>query len=194
MALTGPLPSDGVHVTLIADPHLDGRLGGEVAGRQLVGDHAHALDAEEVLLPAGGAAHEQLERRVGGLEVVALVLQSLEVVDHLVDRRAVHRQAELVGLHLDRGPTGHLADDEPRAVADQLRIDVLVGVLGTDDRADVQAGLVGERRRADVRRLRVERPVEHLGDVVADRSEPLDATVRAGTACPASAAGWGSPW
>ncbi len=114
---------------------------------RLVGDHPHALDPEEVLLPAGGTAHQQLERGVGRLEVVALVLQPLEVVDHLVDGRTVHRQAELGGLHLDRGPAGHLADDEARAVADQLGIDVLVGILGAGDGADVQPGLVGERRR-----------------------------------------------
>ena len=90
---------------------------------------------------------------------------------------AVHRQAELGGLHRDRRPPGHLADDEAGAVADELGIDVLVGVLGPGDGAGVQPGLVGERRRADVRRLRVDGPVEQLGDVVADRREPLDAAV-----------------
>jgi hypothetical protein len=57
---------------------------------------------------------------------------------------------------------------------DELGIDVLVRVLGPLDRADVEAGLVGEGRRADVRRLRVERPVEHLGDVVAHRGQALE--------------------
>ena len=84
MALTGPLPSAVNTPPVVADPHLDRRLGGEVAVGQLVGDHPHALDAEEVLLPPGGPAHQQLERGVGGLEVVALVLEALEVVDHLV--------------------------------------------------------------------------------------------------------------
>ena len=40
---------------------------------------------------------------------------------------------------------------------------------------DVQPGLVRERRVADVRRLRVERHVHELGDVVRDRREPLEA-------------------
>ena len=146
------------------------------------------------LLPTARAAHQQLERRVGGLEVEALVLEPLQVVDHLVDGGAVHRQPELLGLHLDRRPAGHLADDEARAVADELRVDVLVGVLGPDDRADVQAGLVGERRGADVRRLRVERPVEHLGDVVADGGQPLEPALGQARAGRASAAGSGSPW
>ena len=72
------------HAAIVADPHLDGRLGRELAVGQLVGDDAHALDAEEVLLPSGRPPHQQLERGVGGLEVVALVLEPLEVVDHAV--------------------------------------------------------------------------------------------------------------
>ena len=107
------------HPAVVADPHLHRRLGGEVAARQLVGDDAHALDAEEVLLPPGGPPHQQLERGVGGLEVVALVLEPLEVVDHAVDGRPVHLEAELGGLHRDRRPPGHLADDEAGAVADR---------------------------------------------------------------------------
>ena len=134
----------------------------------LVGDHAHALDAEVVLLPAGGAAHQQLQRGVGGFEVVALVFEALEVVDHAVDRRPVHRQAELGGLDRDRRPPGHLRHHEACAVADRLGIDVLVGVLGPGDGADVEAGLVGERPGADVGRLRADGAVEQLGDVVAD--------------------------
>ena len=73
----------GEHVTFLTDPHLDGRLGVELAGADLVGDDAHRLDLEEVLLPTGRTAHQQLERRVGGLEVVALVLEPLEFVDDL---------------------------------------------------------------------------------------------------------------
>ena len=133
-----------------------------------VGDDAHALDVEEVLLPSGGAAHQQLQRGVGGFEVVALVFEALEVVDHAVDRRTVHRQAELGRLHRDRRPPGHLGHHEAGAVADRLGIDVLVGVLGAGDGAGVEAGLVGEGPGADVGRLRADRPVEQLGDVVAD--------------------------
>ena len=57
-------------------------------------------------------------------------------------------------------------------------VDVLVGVLGAGDRAHVQTGLVGERRRPDVRRLRVDRPVERLGDAVRHHGEPLHASLR----------------
>ena len=73
---------------------------------------------------------------------------------------------------------GHLADDEPGAIADQLGIDVLVGVLGPGDGARVQPRLVGERRRTDVRRLWVDRSVEQLGDVVADGGQSIEATLR----------------
>ena len=90
-------------------------------------------------------------------------------------RGPVHLEAELLGLHRDRGAARHLRDEEPRAVAHGLRRDVLVGVLGAGDRRYVQSRLVREGRRPDVRRLRVHRPVEHLGDVVADGGEPLEA-------------------
>ena len=56
-------------------------------------DHPVRLDLEEVLLPAGGPAHQQLERAVGRLEVVALVLEPLQLVDDAGERRAVERRA-----------------------------------------------------------------------------------------------------
>src|SRR3546814_3250668 len=46
----------------------------------LVGGHAVALDAEEVVRPAGRVAHEQLEAGVGRLEHVALGLEALQVL------------------------------------------------------------------------------------------------------------------
>ena len=52
---------------------------------------------------------------------------------------------------------------------------MLVRVAGAGDRAGVQPCLVGERGRADVGLLRIERHVHHLGDVVGDRREPLEA-------------------
>ena len=64
----------------------------------LVGDDAKRLEPEEVLLPPAGAAHQQFERTVGGFEVVALVLEALERVDRLGERRAVEIEAELLRL------------------------------------------------------------------------------------------------
>jgi len=59
------------------------------SARQVVGDDAERLDAEPALAPSGGSPHEQLEGSVGDLEVVALVLEALELVDDVVDLRAV---------------------------------------------------------------------------------------------------------
>ena len=64
----------------------------------VVGDHPERLDLEPVLLPTAGPAHQQLERRVGDLEVVAVVLHALERVDEVVELRAVEREPELLGL------------------------------------------------------------------------------------------------
>src|SRR5207237_7515304 len=80
---------------LLPDVHLDGRLGGQRPAFGLVGDHPERLDAEVVVLPTRGAAHEQLERAVGRLEVVSLVLEPLERVDDLVQRRSVELDADL---------------------------------------------------------------------------------------------------
>ena len=162
----------------LGDVHLDGGLGGDVTGRrvgcEVVGDHAERLDLEPRLRPAPGPAHEQLERRVGDLEVVAVVLHALQRVDELVELRAVERQPELGGLELERALARELRDHEPGAVADGIGGDVLVGVGALRDRTRVQARLVRERRRADIGRLRVERHVHELGDVVRDRREPLE--------------------
>ena len=167
----------GMDIAFVAHPHFDGRLGGERTVGEFVGDHPHRLDRELIRAPAGGLAHQQFQRGVSRFEVVALVLQSLEFVDDGVDHRAVHVQAQFVGLDLDRGSTSHLGHDEPGAVTDQFGVDMLIGILGAHDRADVQPRLVGERAGPDIRGLRVERPVEHLGDVVADRGQALEATL-----------------
>ena len=170
-------PDASLGVVALADPDLHGRLGREVAARQFVGDHPHRLDPEELRHLADRSAHQQLERGIGGLEVVALVLETLQFVDDLVDLCTVELEADFVGLHLDRRPTGHLRHDESRPVADQFGVDVFVGVLRPDDGRHVQAGLVSERRRADIRSLGVDRTVERLGNVVTHGGQPFDATV-----------------
>lgn len=62
MALTWTVALVGAHLAVLPHPHLDRRFGGEVTGRQFVGDHPHALDVEVVLLPARRPAHQQLQR------------------------------------------------------------------------------------------------------------------------------------
>ena len=131
---------------LVADVDLDGRLVVTVAVRPLFGDHPEGLQREERLLPARRGAQQQLERTVGDLEVVAAVLEVLELLEHVGQRGRVELQAELVRLHLQGGLAGQLAHHEAGAVADGVGRDVLVGVGPAGDGADVQAGLVGERR------------------------------------------------
>ena len=57
------------------------------------------------------------ERGVGGLEAVAVVLELLDLVEHR--RRLLAREvdAELGGLHRERGATGEFAHDDTREVA-----------------------------------------------------------------------------
>ena len=65
----------GAHVALAVDPDLDRRLGLDLAVGALLDDHAPGLEAEERLVVARLAAQEQLEGAVGGLELVAAVLE-----------------------------------------------------------------------------------------------------------------------
>ena len=59
---------------------LDGCLGDDLVVAVLDEDPVR-LEGEEVLLPPLGLAQQQLERPVGGLELVALVLEFLDAVD-----------------------------------------------------------------------------------------------------------------
>ena len=61
----------GADVALAVDPDLDRRLGLDLAVGALLDDHAPGLEPEQRLVDAGLAAQQQLERAVGGLEVVA---------------------------------------------------------------------------------------------------------------------------
>src|SRR5581483_6965487 len=130
---------------LARDVDLDRRLGrdaaGGVLGREIVGDHPERFDREPRLLPAAGAPHEQLERRVGDLEVVARVLELLELVDDRAERRPDELDAQLLRLQVQGRAARELRDDEARAVADRLRTYVLVRVGTARDRARVQTGL-----------------------------------------------------
>ena len=138
------------------------------------------LDPEVVLLPSGRAAHEQFERRVGDLEVVALVLEPLERVDDIAQHLAVDIDAELARLELERRAPRHLAHQETGAVADDLGIDVFIRVLAARDGAGVQPRLVGERRRTHVRLLRVDGEVDQLGHVMRDRCKAAEPARRQG--------------
>ena len=102
-------------------------------------------------MPAGQPLDQQHERRLGGLELVALVLQVLDPVEHPGQQVAVLLQAVLAQLLGDVRLARQLADQHPALVADGGRVDVLVagGVLA--DAVDVHPPLVGERAGADER-------------------------------------------
>ena len=132
----------------------------------MVGDDPERLDVEEVGPPPGGPAEEQLERAVGHFEVVTLVLEVLELVEHPPEDLPVELEAELAGLQAQRRATGHLRHHDAGAVADEFRIDMLIEIVPADHGARVQARLGGEDRRADVGLLGVRADVHQLGDVV----------------------------
>ena len=60
-------------------------------------------------------------------------------------------------------PAAQLADDEPRLVADERGVEVLVRIPHADGRRAVDATLVGEGAGADVRRVGVRGDVRDLG-------------------------------
>ena len=77
----------GAHVALAVDPDLDRRLGLDLAVGALLDDRAPRLEPEQRLVAAGLLAQQQLERAVGGLELVAVVLELLDALEDA--RRAV---------------------------------------------------------------------------------------------------------
>jgi hypothetical protein len=111
------------HNALGAHVHLDRGLGGHARGAggplrllPVVGDDPEGLDGEEVRRPIRWPAQQQLERAVGHLEVVALVLERFSSSS---TRRAPRRRARGRARPPSwpgRAP-GHLRDDDAGAVA-----------------------------------------------------------------------------
>ena len=110
----------GAHVALAVDPDLDRRLGLDLAVGALLDDHAPGLQAEQRLVLAGLLAQQQLERAVGGLEVVAAVLELLDALDHARAAPASSSSMPAVGGLLgDRRRARQLADEQVALVADR---------------------------------------------------------------------------
>ena len=195
-----PVPLCCRHDPLVAYVGLDGRLGGELAGRgprmdeqgvsvvslvgrrplpgAPVGDDAEGLDPEQVAEPpaqrAGGSPHQQLERPVCRLEVVAVVLEMLQGVEDTSQSGRVELEAQLGSLQLQRRAPRQFAHDDPGPVAHDVGRHMLVGVRPTDERARVQTCLVRERGRPHIGPLRIEGQVDDLGDVVGHRCQALE--------------------
>ena len=95
-------------------------------------DDPERLDPEKVpetpTQGTGRSPHQQLQGPVGGLEVVAVVLEVLEGVEDPSQRRRVVLEAELGRLQLERRSPRQLAHDNTGPIADDVGRDVLVGV------------------------------------------------------------------
>ena len=159
----------GAHVALAVDPDLDRGLGLDAAVGALLDDRAPGLQPEQRLVLAGLLAQQQLERPVGGLEVVAAVLELLDPLDHPRGARVVERDPGVAGARVHGALARQLGDQQLAAVADDVGVDVLerrrVGV----DAGDVHPALVGERVAPDVRLVGVGREVEQLVEEVRGR-------------------------
>ncbi len=102
------------------------RLTGErVDTGQVVGDHSERLDLEPLRSPASDPAHQQLSRAVRrDFEVVALVLELLELLDDLRQLRTIElRPISLAFITSVERPTS--SETTNRVVPDQLRRDML---------------------------------------------------------------------
>jgi hypothetical protein len=181
VALGGADDPLAVHV------HLDRRLADHDAVAPVLDGGPGSSPARTAARGVGQlGAQQQLEGGVGGLERPAVGLEHLDLVDDPADGVGLAGQvdAELAALELDRGPAGHLGDQDAHVVADDRRVEVVVELGAHLDRAGVQAGLVRERRGADEGLVVVGGDVGQLGDGVADPLQLRQALRRARPAGP----------
>ena len=138
------------------------------AGRDFV-----AFDVEEVHAGAEGFADQQFEGAFGGFEFVAFVLHLLDALEEFAAGVFFEAVGEAVLLELvdDVAAAGEVADQDALAVADEFRLDVLVGGGVLEDGADVHAALVGEGALADEGLVVAQRKVGQFGDEAADAGE-----------------------
>src|SRR3954447_25812488 len=165
----------GADVALAVDPNLDRRLGLDLSVRALLDDHAPRLEREQRLVLAALAPHQQLERPVGRLEVVAAVLELLDAIDDprrggVVDGEP--RRGRLLGR---RPAPAQLRDQQLADVADAVGLDAFEGRGVGAHAGDGQSALVGEGVLAHVRLVGVGHEVEQLVDEVRDLGELLEA-------------------
>ena len=140
-----PVALGGADVALAVDPDLDRRLGLDLAVGALLDDHPPRLEREQRLVLAALAPHQQLERAVGRLEVVAARARAPSR-----DRRSrvavasstVRPAAAAFSAAVPR--PDELGDEQLAAVADEVGIDVLEGRRVGPHARDVHPALVGE--------------------------------------------------
>src|SRR5437870_33301 len=155
----------------------DGRLGDRrLALGALLVDHAKADQAVEAQAVAvDRLPHEELEGRLGALEGEALRLEVLQLTQQRGHRRLVRLEveAEAGGLVEEVRAPGQVRDQHALAVADQVRVDVLVGGRVLLHRGDVQASLVREGALPDEGLALVGLQVGELVDQMGDLRELL---------------------
>ena len=161
----------GCGVDAVLDAQRDGGGG---AADQARGDVV-AHHFEEIQAGMQGLADQQLEGAFGGFEFVALMLQLLDALEQLAARFGVQAfgQAVLLELVEHVAAPGEIAQQDALAVADGLRLHVLVGGRILQHRADVHAAFVREGAVADVRLIVAHRQIGQFGDVARDRGQVL---------------------
>src|SRR6266566_133223 len=155
----------------------DGRLGDRrLAFGALLVDHAKADQAVEAQAVAvDRLPHEELEGRLGALEGEALRLEVLQLAQERGHRRLVRLEveAEAGGLVEEVRAPGQVRDQHALAVADQVRVDVLVGGRVLLHRGHVQPALVREGALPDEGLALVGLQVGELVDQMGDLRELL---------------------
>ena len=134
---------------------------------------------EQLRVVVENPADEQRERRLGGLELVAAVLQFLHTIEDLLRLRRVVREleAEVARLEQNVAAARKVAHKDVALVADQRRVDVLVARGEFLHGVHMRATLVRERRRADPRLARV---VPDVGDFIHELGKFLELAQRRG--------------
>src|SRR5438132_7650306 len=156
----------------------DGRLGDRrLALGALLVDHAKADQAVEAQAVAvDRLPHEELEGRLGALEGEALGLEVLQLAQERGHRRLVRLEieAEAGGLVEEVRAPGQVGDQHALAVADQVRVDVLVRGRVLLHRGHVEPALVREGALADEGLALVGLEVGELVDQMRDLGELLE--------------------
>ena len=118
-------------------------------------------------------ADQQFEGAFGGFQLVAFVLHLLDAFEQFAAGVFFEAIGEAVLLELvdDVAAAGEVADQDALAVADELRLDVLVGGGILQHGADVDATLVGEGALTDEGLVVAQRKVGQFGDEAADAGQ-----------------------
>ena len=129
---------------------------GGAAGFPSSGTCADHLDFVGVDLERGGdflegAANEEFERGIGGLEFVTIFLKFFDFGEDGAGggRFFFDGDTEFAGFHHDVGSAREFADEDALTIADRGRLDVFEAGGKFIDRIDVHAAFVGEGGTTD---------------------------------------------